>query len=262
MATKKTQGQGPTDIRRKWFMTQSTDSLRRRLKKYPELSDEWVQQQLNNIGKGDLYFPGVSDAIRKHAVQMEESYLKHPEHQKFRALPENEALATRVAKQTGEPYAQKIGTLTPQQQMLQNETVEMARQVLPRQYAKIGQPTQLEQPVNQAMLDTLNRIQQGTYGNEYLSGINAVFPGLKENLSGLGQTINPYLQQGLQQGGQLARGGYNQAQSYLSAAQPYAQKAADLGSDIYNQIRQPAMNAGKQTIQGLGSLLNMLKGRI
>ena len=257
------------ETRWKGAMWRLTDSLRRRLQTYPDLGDEYVKQQLEKHNKGDYYFPGVSKAILNKHVGTEASYTRNPAHQEFLTKPENQAISTRIAKRHGEPYITQVSHLRPDQQELSNQIVEQAQRILPEQYAKIGQQVPLEQPVNDIMQQLLQRYQQGTLGNEYLSGINGVFPGLQQNLQGLGQgaqqlgqaaygagqnaynAINPYLQQAAAQG-----------QSYLSAAQPYAKRAANLGGDILEGIRQPAINAGRQGIEGLGNLLSMLKGRV
>lgn len=268
---------GPSDIRKKWFMTQSTDSLRRRLKKYPELGDEWVKGQLDRIGKQDLYFPGVSAAIKNRAVGTESSYLGHPKHEEFRAQPGQEALAQRVAKKTGEPWAQQIATGLPWQQEFRKGLFEAGAEPIAQQLEKIGQPLPLEPQMN-AILQQLAGNYRKEFGNvtgpQYFSGpgvdfVNNLPANLQSTLAGLNpvpalregaQAANPYIQSALQKGGQLAQGGLNQAQSYLAAAQPYAKRAMGLGADIFNQIQQPALAVGKNTVQGLGNLLNMLRG--
>lgn len=287
MAKKKTPGQGPTDIKTKWFMTQSTDSLRRRLKEYPELGDEWVKAQLGRIGKGDLYFPGVSDAIRNRAVGMEASYREHPEYLKYINLPENKEIAQREAKRSGQQYIQQAPTGYPWQEEFQKGLYEAGAKPIAQQFAQIGQPLPLEGTVNDILQGLASQYKQefgGSTGPQYFSGpgvdMYRNLPSVSDSLNFLGQqgnqayqTVNPYIQQGIaaatpyaqaayNKGGELAQGGLNQAKSYLAAAQPYAKRAMGMGADIYNQIQGPAMNAGKNTIQSLGNLLSMLRGGV
>lgn len=290
---------GPIETSWKGTMSQLTKSMKRRLEQYkddPEIAanpDEYVKNQLEKHSKGDYAYPGVSKDILNGRVGTEISYARSEGHQKYLKEPGMAEVEERIAKRHGRPYRKTFSVLDTNQEELKDIAVSQAKQKAQEQFPKIGQQVPLEQPVNDLMMKLLQQYNQGTLGNEYLSGIDAVFPGLKQNLSGLGQgaqqagqavygagqnainTINPYVQSGLQAAAPYAQSAMNKGQEfasqalpylnpqpYLSAAQPYAKQAANLGGDILNSIRGPAINAGNQTMQGLGNLLSMLKGRM
>src|SRR5271155_20048 len=70
-----TNTQEPT-VKKRAFMGLASRDLRRMLKDYPNLGDEWVKKQLQGMGKADLYFEGVADALRQNDVGTEASYKK------------------------------------------------------------------------------------------------------------------------------------------------------------------------------------------
>ncbi len=266
----------------KWFMYQITNSLKDKLKKYgndPRIKgreDEYIKEQLARRGKENYWYPEISKDISSGNLGTENSYYENPKYQQWLDRPENEALKNQQNKKHGELYNTKVSSLRPDQQQLSQDITKAAQQTLPGIYQKLGQPTSLEQPTTDLIMKLINQHNQGgAMGDEFLSGFGA-FPGLQQNLQGLGQGAQQLgrgaqqVGQGLGQGAQAAgqfinpylQSAAEKGQSYLSAAQPYAQKAASLGGDAINSIRSGAMQAGNQTVQGLGNLLGMLKGRI
>lgn len=269
------------------LMTDVSKSLRDKLEKYGTHAriqgrqDEFIKEELERRGRGRFWYPGISQDLLNGKLDTEKSYLSNPSFKQWLKQPGNEELANEVKKKSGELYQTTFSNLRPDQQQLSQDITKAAQQVLPNLYSKIGQPTSLEQPTNDLIMNLIKQYNQGgAMGDEYLSGFGA-FPGLKENLSALASgayNAGSALGRGAQQAGdvfyrraQNAYGAINpyvqgaaaKGQSYLSAAQPYAQKAADLGGDIYNAIRAPAVSAAGAIKQGgLGSLLNILSGRM
>jgi hypothetical protein len=277
----------PLETRRRFSMGLQLKSIKRRLEKYgndPRIKgkeDEYIKGQLEKHNRVGYYYPGIAKDIMSGTVTSGEAIRSNPTWRAEMAKPENQALYNLMKEKKGEPFVTKESTLRPDQEAYAKHMVELATQKADQIYPKIGQPTALEQPVNDMMMKMLEQYQQQHLGRNYLGGgLENTFPGLKENLSALGSgaynagsalgrgaqetgdilyrkgqnaygALNPYLQ------GAAAKG-----QSYLSAAQPYAQKAADLGGGILNAIRAPAVSAAQQYKQeGLSGLLNMLKGR-
>lgn len=257
-------------------------SIRDKLKRYADdprikgREDAYVREQLEERGKQKYWYPGVSKDITRGILGTEQTYFDNPNYQKWLNDPKNVDLKNEQNKKHGELYSTKFSNLTPDQQQLQTDITKAAQNTIPGIYENLGKPTSLEQPTNDMIMNLINQMNQGKgMGAEHLSGFGA-FPGLKENLSALGSGAQQLGQGAYNVGSELGRKGqmlgqaaypYAQkaaakGQSYLSAAQPYAQKAADLGSDIFNAIRAPAVSAAGQVRQdGLGSLLNILRGR-
>jgi hypothetical protein len=217
-----------TPVRGKWFMTQSTGDIRRRLKQYADdprikgREDAWVKEQLQGIGKQDLFFPGIAQAITNHAVGTEASYLEHPRHAEFVEQPGNEPLAKRTARALGQPYVETPTTQLPFQQEFQKGLFQAAGQPIAQALSQIGQPHPLESDINQILQGLAQQYQNefggvGALGNpqqrvspSYFSGPASSFftnnqPQLSDALSTLQQQQN-----------QPA----TQNQSYLSASLP------------------------------------------
>jgi hypothetical protein len=267
-------------------MTSISRSLHSKLNKYwdnPRISkdpDAYVREQLKTHNMSHLYYPGIAEDLKSGAVRNSNDIMGNMSYKKWTRLPENEAQANEAKKRAGQPFTEQHSTKEPDEIEFAKRNIQHAQEIGNRMFPQIGQPTPLEQPVNDMIMRMLDQYNQGKgIGAEHLSGFGA-FPGLKENLSALGSgayNAASALGRGAQQTGDVlsargknAYGALNpylqnaatQGQSYLSAAQPYAQRAADLGGDIFNAIRAPAMAMGQQVKQGgLGSLLNILRGR-
>ncbi len=277
----------PLETRRRFSMGLQLKSIKRRLEKYaddPRIQadpDAYVKGQLEKHNRGGYFYPGIAKDTMGGAVTSGEAIRGNPDWRAFMARPENQATYNLMKEKKGEPFVSQTPTMRPDQEEYSRRMVELAAQKADQIYPKIGQPVPLETPINDMMMNMLQQYQQQHAGRDYMSGgFQNTFPGLQQNLQGLGQgagqlgqglyqggqsayqAASPYIQAGLQKGGQAARSGLNQAQSYLSAAQPYAQKAANMGGDALNYIRSSATQAGNQGLQGIGNLLGLLKGRV
>ena len=233
-------------IDKNYTMTSVSDKMRDILKKYPELDDGWVEKQLQHVGHGDLYSPGVANALRKGRVASEKSYVDSPEWQEF--YKDDQEAKNKAAKKYGGETKEYFSHLSPEGRELEKKSIEVSQQPILDFLSQMGQPHRGNQNLenvlsilnNPEMVQRMNRIAtQGPRSFDTPSWMPS------------GQDMYSGLQSGLE-------GLYGGAKSGLEGLMGYGQSGMQGLQNMYNnwggQQQQNPMDQQQQMEQKLALL--------
>jgi hypothetical protein len=208
------------NVKPQLFMSQSTGDLKNLLLKNPNFGDEWVKQQLDYLGKPELYHHGIADDIRKGKLLTEQSYYEQPAHKQYERemAVENPELGEMGAKARGETHYKSMSGLSPEGQALLKAISSGTKPLVEERFKKGAELHPFQQQYNDLLSGLLSEYQN-VYGNS--------LPGSEPMPS-----YNPYAEG---PGLDMLRGLYGGAQG--------------LGSSLYQGAKS-----------GMGALANLYQG--